>query len=101
MPQRLVVAGKFLLKAVVAAPLLLALFAGCNRSAAQRDARNAREGESKEREGVPLPTGRYLEGGFAQASQDVGSLPVNLVLSPGGTYAVTTGAGFRQSLWSV
>jgi YVTN family beta-propeller protein len=68
----------------------LALLGGC-----------AHELETPERADAPLPTGRWLEGGFAEASQDVGSLPVNLLLSPDGKYAITTGAGFRQELWSI
>jgi YVTN family beta-propeller protein len=61
----------------------------------------AHELDAPGRADAPLPTGRWLEGGFAEASQDVGSLPVNLLLSPDGKYAVTTGAGSRQELWSI
>jgi YVTN family beta-propeller protein len=68
----------------------LALLGGC-----------AHEIDQDERADAPLPTGRWLSGGFAEASQDVGSLPVNLVLSPDGKFAITTGAGFRESLWSI
>jgi DNA-binding beta-propeller fold protein YncE len=35
------------------------------------------------------------------ASQDVGSLPVNLIASVDGRYAISTDAGYRQSLWSI
>jgi len=61
----------------------------------------AHELDAPERADAPLPTGRWLDGGFAEASQDIGSLPVNLLLSPDGKYAITTGAGFREALWSI
>src|SRR5262249_28097027 len=35
------------------------------------------------------------------AQQNVGSLPMNMALSPNGKFAVTTDMGFRQSLWSI
>jgi YVTN family beta-propeller protein len=34
-------------------------------------------------------------------TQDVGSMPMNLIKSPDGKYAVSTDMGFRQSLWVV
>ena len=61
--------------AAVITSAVLALSCGCDH-----------ELESTQRADVPLATGRWLEGGFAEASQDVGSLPVNLLLSPDGKY---------------
>ncbi|MDB5297217.1 MAG: Phosphoesterase family, partial [Phycisphaerales bacterium] len=48
----------------------------------------------------PLSTGRHIAAppATAGASHGVGSLPVNLLLSPDGKYAVTTGAGYRERL---
>lgn len=37
----------------------------------------------------------------AGVSQNVGSLPMNIALSPDGKWAVTTDMGFRESLWSI
>jgi len=48
----------------------------------------------------PLVTGRSIEP-HPEASQDVGSIPFNMVLSPDGKYAVTTDQGYRQALWSI
>lgn len=47
----------------------------------------------------PLPTGRFIQPNTL-ASQDVGSLPVNLIASADGRYAISTDAGYRQSLWA-
>ena len=49
----------------------------------------------------PLPTGRTFEAGLAASSQEVGSLPINMAMSPDGSFAVTTDAGFRESIWSL
>jgi YVTN family beta-propeller protein len=49
---------------------------------------------------VPLATGRRIDPSVAASSQGVGSLPVNLLLSPDGKYAVSTGAGSREQLCS-
>ncbi len=48
---------------------------------------------------VPLSSGRRLARG--PAGPDVGSLPVNLVRSADGRFAVGTDAGFDQFLWVV
>jgi len=51
--------------------------------------------------GDRLVTGRSIDPAAARSAQDVGSLPVNMVLAPGGRFAVTTDAGYRQALWSL
>lgn len=48
-----------------------------------------------------LPTGRVIEAAIGRASQDVGSLPVNMIASPDGKYVITTDTGFRESLWAI
>src|SRR5581483_4202517 len=48
---------------------------------------------------VPLSTGRFI--GRTDHSVGVGSMPMNVVLSPGGKFAVTTGNGFRDFLCSI
>ena len=45
----------------------------------------------------PLVTGRAIEPKF-DAAQDVGSIPINMMLSPDGRYAICTDQGFRQFL---
>jgi YVTN family beta-propeller protein len=47
-----------------------------------------------------LVTGRHIAP-EAVTSQDVGSLPVNLILSPDGQYAISTDQGFAQALHSI
>jgi DNA-binding beta-propeller fold protein YncE len=48
---------------------------------------------------------RLPSGGFVVAepvaTQNVGSLPVNLILSPDGRYALSADQGFVQALWSI
>ena len=51
--------------------------------------------------GDRLVTGRSIDADAARSAQDVGSLPVNMVLGPGGAFAVTTDQGYRQALWSL
>jgi YVTN family beta-propeller protein len=46
-----------------------------------------------------LPTGKWINPA-PLASQNVGSLPINLILSADGQYAISTDEGYRQSLWS-
>lgn len=48
-----------------------------------------------------LVTGKKITLPPLGAVQNVGSLPMNIVLSPSGKYAVSTDMGFRQSLWSI
>ena len=51
--------------------------------------------------GTMLITGRSIDPEGSRATQEVGSLPFNIALAPGGKFAVTTGQGFRQALWVV
>src|SRR5262245_32795340 len=48
----------------------------------------------------PLVTGKMISP-TTQSSQDVGSMPINLAVSPDGKFAVTTDIGWRQALWSI
>ncbi|MGA2229803.1 MAG: beta-propeller fold lactonase family protein [Tepidisphaeraceae bacterium] len=50
---------------------------------------------------APLPTGRRLDTAGALASQGIGSMPLNLALSPDGKFIVTTGNGYIEQLCSV
>src|SRR2546421_4815471 len=36
-----------------------------------------------------------------QPTQDVGSMPMNIALSPDGRFIVTTGMGYYESLWAI
>ena len=49
----------------------------------------------------PLVTGKLLDVGHVLHSQDVGSFPVNMVVSPDGEFAITSDIGFRQAIWAV
>ncbi len=49
----------------------------------------------------PLVTGKSITLPNAAYRQQVGSLPMNMILAPGGRYALVTDMGFRQSLWAV
>src|SRR5258706_12094282 len=46
-----------------------------------------------------LSTGRSIKPD-AVASQDVGSLPVNMIASADGQYAITSDGGYRQFIWT-
>jgi len=48
-----------------------------------------------------LPTGRSINSPLARSSQGVGSMPMNVVISQDGNYAITTGAGYQEQLCSV
>lgn len=74
-------------KPCTTAVLLFAL-AGCHQNATPPPAAE-----------VPLPTGKFIHP-EALASQNVGSLPINLIASADGQYAISTDEGYRQSLWS-
>jgi YVTN family beta-propeller protein len=71
---------------------LLAL-AGCGAGKAQPSADAAEEGNPR------LSTGRSINP-QSIASQDVGSLPVNMIASADGKYAISSDGGYRQSLWA-
>jgi YVTN family beta-propeller protein len=49
----------------------------------------------------PLATGKELQQGRIVHAQDVGSFPVNMIVSPDGKFAITTDIGYRQSIWAV
>jgi YVTN family beta-propeller protein len=49
----------------------------------------------------PLVTGKSITLPPLGAQQNVGSLPMNLILSPDGSFAISSDMGFRQSLWSI
>jgi YVTN family beta-propeller protein len=49
----------------------------------------------------PLATGKELQEGPILHSQNVGSFPVNMIVSPDGQFAVTSDIGFRQAIWAV
>ncbi len=48
-----------------------------------------------------LVTGKTITVPSDTPRQGVGSLPMHMIASPDGQYAVTTDMGFRQSLWSI
>lgn len=48
-----------------------------------------------------LPTGKNLTQPPLGAQQDVGSLPMNMVASPDGKFALVSDMGTRQALWSI
>lgn len=50
---------------------------------------------------TPLVTGKRITLPPLGVQQNVGSLPMNLLLSPDGRYAVSSDMGLRQSLWSI
>lgn len=49
----------------------------------------------------PLVTGKSLTPVPGAPAQNVGSLPMNMVLTPGGKFAIVSDMGFRQSLWCI
>jgi YVTN family beta-propeller protein len=51
--------------------------------------------------GEPLSTGKELQEGRVLHSQDVGSFPVNMIVSPDGQFAITTDIGYRQAIWAI
>jgi YVTN family beta-propeller protein len=51
--------------------------------------------------GEPLVTGKQLDEGRVLHAQDVGSFPVNMVVSPDAEFAITSDIGFRQAIWAV
>ena len=51
--------------------------------------------------GEPLVNGKQLEEGRVLNARDVGSFPVNMVVSPDGEFAVTSDIGYRQAIWAV
>ena len=49
----------------------------------------------------PLPTGKKITLPPLGPQTNVGSLPMNVILTPDGKYAITTDMGFRQSLHAI
>ncbi len=49
----------------------------------------------------PLVIGKQLEEGRVLHAQDVGSFPVNMVVSPDGKFAITSDIGYRQAIWAI
>ena len=49
---------------------------------------------------APLVTGRSIEP-RVQSSQSVGSIPINMIQSADGKFAISTDQGYAQSLWSI
>ena len=49
---------------------------------------------------IPLVTGHTIDPRLA-TTQNVGSIPFNMILSPDGKYAITTDQGYRQMLCSI
>lgn len=70
------------------------VLAGCAHGPAALD---ERFGSSQQ----PLVTGRSLADHLAEASTDVGSLPVNMIQSADGRFALTTDAGFREAVCAI
>jgi YVTN family beta-propeller protein len=72
--------------------LTLAVLAGCKTGTQEQPAATAAD--------TPLSTGRLINPD-ALSKQNVGSLPVNLVPSADGRYALSTDGGYRQALWAI
>jgi YVTN family beta-propeller protein len=68
----------------------MALIAGCGSTGSSPRADPAAPSSTL----PPLPTGRTIDPARAESSAEVGLMPVNMVLSPDGKYAITTGAGY-------
>jgi YVTN family beta-propeller protein len=51
--------------------------------------------------GEPLVTGKEMQQGRVLNSQDVGSFPVNMIVSPDGQFAITSDIGYRQAIWTI
>src|SRR5258708_10883317 len=50
---------------------------------------------------APLVTGKSIEDHVGEASQDIGSMPINMVASADGRFALTTDIGAREAVWSI
>ncbi len=81
--------------------LILPCMAGCatpaNRAGGGRGGQSSPAGDALT---PPLVTGRSITP-VADAAQDVGSLPVNLIPVHGGRFVVSTDEGYRQALWVI
>jgi hypothetical protein len=77
--------------------VVVSLLLGCEHSDRASDMADSQIGSGA----PPLVTGKLLEDRFAEASQDVGSLPINMISSPDGKYALTTDAGSHEAVWAI
>jgi YVTN family beta-propeller protein len=75
--------------------MLVALFAapGC-----EMEAKENPTAELTKKAHPPLSTGRHIDPTLRETSADIGHMPVNVLLSPNGKYAITTGCGNREHL---
>lgn len=89
--------------ALVAMAAFIWTLPGCRREArlARRPTAPPTTATGASEPGVQLITGRSIDPDASASAQDVGSLPVNVAVAPGGKFAVTTGGGYRQFLWAV
>jgi len=69
---------------------LIALCPGCAQPA----------GGEQPQASPPLITGKAISPRI-ESSQDLGSMPLNVAMSPDGRYLITTDIGNRQALWSI
>jgi YVTN family beta-propeller protein len=58
------------------------------------------ESSSHRQTPTPLVTGKAIAT-TSESSQDVGSLPMNLVQTPDGKFLITSDMGWRQALWAI
>src|SRR3954470_18242395 len=85
---------------LAAGVIAAALVAGCSGTK-PKAATSKAAAEDPADSGNLLVTGRSIDPQASASAQDVGSFPINMVLAPGGRFAVTTSQGFRQTLWSL
>src|SRR5262245_47664876 len=69
---------------------LIALCPGCGQPA----------GGEQPQDSPPLITGKAISPRI-ESSHDIGSMPLNVVMSPDGRYVVATDIGNRQAVWSI
>lgn len=50
---------------------------------------------------VPLVTGKSITQPPLGNQHNVGSMPMNMILTPNGKYAISSNMGFRQALWAI
>lgn len=86
---------KYLSRLLALPVLVVAVGAGCSSS-------NGNDHNSAiTRPTDPVSTGRLIDPSTADFTQDIGSMPANVIISPDGNFAITTDGGFRQSICSV
>ncbi|HEX8914561.1 MAG TPA: hypothetical protein VF796_19585 [Humisphaera sp.] len=89
-----------------AAAVLLAAVAGCVAADAPKPlADSAKPGAdarpAADRTDPPLVSGRWMSATRPTTAASIGSFPANVVVSPDGKYAITTGQGTRNHLTAV